>query len=472
LNGIIQVHLFYTFQTDTVIAMLLAFLSAAVRVLFISCTFCVGQNDWHFGNESFIPSFSFQTIVDEARNKVFYDALKCTVRPNQSYVLDVGSGMGLISMMAGTLNARKVYAVEQHDAMSNLSAKLIALNNLSSKVHVINKESYDLSVGMDGYNHKADIVVSDTLDPWILGEGFLDILGALRSQDLISSDAVVIPSRGTLYGQLVYRNYAPIMSEYASISGFDFSAVEQYLPGYYFAENAKAHISDYLSEPIPLFEFDFQSYELGKDAYVSKHIPFSQNGTANAIMFYFDLCADPKCQFNLTNAPGSDTYWTQMIRFLDFNLDAVVGSSYHFIGTHILNQYVFAYGDKSERIVRVQSFCAFPVVLRTFRRLFSTVGGTSVSVSASATATASSTSNPSGSIHTPMDIGCNVTDEKQCWSLFDLQEFADYNYWVGSVGQTIVALVNNPSSQQQFMVPYTIAEGDSGDRVGEFNVTC
>jgi hypothetical protein len=32
--------------------------------------------------------------------------------------------------------------------------------------------------------------------------------------------------------------------------------------------------------------------------------------------------------------------------------------------------------------------------------------------------------------------------------------------------------VNNPSSQQQFMVPYTIAEGDSGDRVGEFNVTC
>jgi type II protein arginine methyltransferase len=78
----------------------------------------------------------------------YHEAIRKAVR-NTTHVLDIGTGTGLLSMMAAKAGAASVTACELHTLMFTVAQQVVALNKLSDKIKIINKHSHDLLIGED-----------------------------------------------------------------------------------------------------------------------------------------------------------------------------------------------------------------------------------------------------------------------------------------------------------------------------------
>jgi predicted RNA methylase len=170
-------------------------LSSLSGHFFVSCVlFCVLLNSSHAWKQwsntevvpsdidgTVVPTYHFDMIRDTARNTAFYKALKQVIRPNVSNVLDLGSGSGLLAMMAVQAGARSVTAIERNDALYDLSTRIFKKNQMASHIDVLHGESFDLvPEDIDAKNLPIHVLVAEVLDSWIIGEGFVSSLADLK----------------------------------------------------------------------------------------------------------------------------------------------------------------------------------------------------------------------------------------------------------------------------------------------------
>ncbi len=141
------------------------------------------------------PSWHASMINDNDRNNFYLSALKSVIKTSSS-VFEIGTGSGLLSIMAANLGAREINTCEINSIMANTAIKIIADNNLSEKINVIPKKSNDIKVGED-INKPADVLVSEILSSDLLAEGVLQSLEDAK-QRLISKNAKIIPEYGNI----------------------------------------------------------------------------------------------------------------------------------------------------------------------------------------------------------------------------------------------------------------------------------
>lgn len=60
------------------------------------------------------------------------------------HVLDIGTGTGLLSMMAAKLGAERVTALEAFQPMAKIAKKIIHENGFSDKITVVSERSTDV----------------------------------------------------------------------------------------------------------------------------------------------------------------------------------------------------------------------------------------------------------------------------------------------------------------------------------------
>lgn len=167
-------------------------------------------NDWYF-----------PMLHDTRRNEFFWESLKAHVAGK--HVLDVGSGCGLLSLMALRLGAARVTAVESMRDVAALAVENARRNNAGDRIRVVHGRSQDLTLAQEDL---ADVVVSETLGTLLLGEGVLENLADAR-QRLARPEAVMLPGRGAQYVVLVS---SPTLASLcgapnpAQVYGFDLSA--------------------------------------------------------------------------------------------------------------------------------------------------------------------------------------------------------------------------------------------------------
>jgi protein arginine N-methyltransferase 1 len=173
-------------------------------------------------NPEAIFHFHAGLLMDGARTDTYHRAIASIVKPGD-VVLDLGSGTGILSLLACQAGARRVYAVESGD-VAELSRLVSTANGFEDRVVLLHDTSYRVTLP-----EKVDVIVTDTLHTFGLQDGLLGSMIDARQRFLKpggrisprSIQLVVVPVElPDIYRRLEIWSADPL--------GFDFSPLREF----------------------------------------------------------------------------------------------------------------------------------------------------------------------------------------------------------------------------------------------------
>ena len=136
-----------------------------------------------------VPSWHLAMMNDVPRNSLYEEAIRRTV-PGRS-VLDIGTGAGLLAMMAARAGARWVTSCEQAPWIAAKAKEVIAANGLSERIKLVAKHSTNLRIGQD-LEERAEVLVAEIFGTSVINELVLPTVTHAHAQ-LLQPGARVIP---------------------------------------------------------------------------------------------------------------------------------------------------------------------------------------------------------------------------------------------------------------------------------------
>ncbi|KAL5021846.1 hypothetical protein ScPMuIL_001001 [Solemya velum] len=171
-------------------------------------------------------------LHDTERNRKYYEGLRRAVssmrqRGRPVHVLDIGTGTGLLSMMAAKLSADTVTACEAFQPMADCARQIIEQNGFANKIKLIPKRSTDVVVGKGGdMEHRANILVTEVFDTELIGEGAIGTFNHAHKV-LLERDCIVVPSVANMYVQLVKSEF---VSKWNRVQPIRMSGADDIIP--------------------------------------------------------------------------------------------------------------------------------------------------------------------------------------------------------------------------------------------------
>lgn len=177
-----------------------------------------------------VPFWHIPMMNDTRRNDCFERAIRraLAIRGSSAQVLDIGTGSGLLSMMAAREGATNIVTCETVPTIARVAQEIVADNGYGEQIKVIGRSSATLSVGED-IPTKADILISEILSSDLLAEDVLSTFEDARRR-LIAEDAIVIPKAATAIGCLVASETLAAYGHVKMASGFDVSRFNSLAP--------------------------------------------------------------------------------------------------------------------------------------------------------------------------------------------------------------------------------------------------
>jgi type II protein arginine methyltransferase len=258
-----------------------------------------------------IPRWHFEMLNDEQRNEAFERALAKVITAD-SLVLDIGSGTGLLAMMAARAGARETVSCEMVAPLADLAREVVARNGFAGKIRIMGKKSTELSVG-DDMPAKANLLVTETVDCGLLGEGIVPSITHARAH-LLTDDARVIPRSAAVYAMVVESRRLRGLNYVGRCAGFDVGLIQQYKTLNYLPVRLAAFEYAALTEPFEVFRFDFAREPI-RPARKKLAVPVTRDGLCHAVVFWFDMQLDE--EISISNEPGSTTHWEQAVQCLE-----------------------------------------------------------------------------------------------------------------------------------------------------------
>ena len=232
-------------------------------------------------------------LRDSARVQAYSQSLADVVRP-RDVVLDIGTGTGLLAFLASRLGARRVFAVEHGPAIE--LARAVALEGaFGDRVVILEGRSTEIDLP-----ERVDVIVTETLWNFGLGEGLLGAVVDARDRFLVEGGTIV-PRTLELQCSLVdspvlYQDLVNVWDR--PIDGVDFSPLRS------FATN-NVHVAafsqaDLLTEPVSLAKISLLEAREA-DVWAEVTCRVTRSGTAHGIAGWFR--ADLSDRIALSNAP-------------------------------------------------------------------------------------------------------------------------------------------------------------------------
>jgi protein arginine N-methyltransferase 1 len=136
-----------------------------------------------------------EMIADRGRTEAYREALRQTVKPG-SVVLDIGTGTGMMAMMACQFGARRVYAIEPGDVIE-VARELAAANGFADRIEFIQGVSTEVTLP-----ERADVIVSDLRGVMPLFQHIIPSMVDARRR-FLTPGGVLIPRRDTLWASVL-----------------------------------------------------------------------------------------------------------------------------------------------------------------------------------------------------------------------------------------------------------------------------
>ncbi len=245
-----------------------------------------------------VQNWHYWMMNDTARNLPYQEAINHHVTP-QTLVLEIGTGSGLLAMMAAKAGAAQVITCEGQDLIAERARQIIQVNGFQDQIRVINKLSRDLVIS-DDLPELADILITEIFGAWLPSEGALEAINHALSH-LLKPSAKVIPSGANLY--LMPIECLELHQRYwvDQVVGFDLSSFNEFqYPQTAFIGQIDQHVYRALSDPYCFAQLDFchRPMELFEQVI---EIPVLEDGMLHAFCTWFDLLVDDNVM--LTTGP-------------------------------------------------------------------------------------------------------------------------------------------------------------------------
>ena len=254
------------------------------------------------------------------------------------HVLDIGTGTGLLAMMAARGGAAKVTSIEVVPEIAAVARQIVAANGYGDVVTIHNFRRDQLPLELMG--ERADILVSELIDDHLIGDGVLASHRDARRR-LLTPDATIIPWGGKVFAW-------PLQMRLPSPPGINLNHLhlprcQQIVISHpYASDKVQRSPKGYhkqLAAPVHLFDFDWASGDLetlcDDRTTADTYINFSTSGTFNAVALYFTMQMDYEPEHDYSaflDNPG--THWDQPIRFLPSELRVSKGETLKLVARH------------------------------------------------------------------------------------------------------------------------------------------
>ncbi len=293
-----------------------------------------GTNEWVFVDDD---NFDYQQelarsafadmLHDHERNIQYEKAIIKTIKKlsktmKKIHVLDIGTGTGLLSMMAArTFNeitnsscSFRITACEVFQPMAKIAKKCIEKNGLSDHIHVIDKRSTELDLENDLQGDRINVIVAEVFDTELIGEGALRTFSqACKHLTVDNENLRIIPARATIYIQLVestkLQNFHTLKNLSDKNQRINIPNDCRHLAGNTIFDLNINEIKDYirpLSKPIPVFYFNFKYLnEINNftEEKILENIQCDSNGQIDAFIMWWNLDMDEDGEIQLGTTP-------------------------------------------------------------------------------------------------------------------------------------------------------------------------
>lgn len=234
-------------------------------------------------------------ITDDVRMTAYSTALRQSMKPG-SIVLDIGTGTGILALLACQFGAGCVYAIEPDGAIE-VARTLAAANGHTDRIHFCEELSTRVSLPA-----KADVIISDLRGVLPLFQSHLPSIIDARER-FLALGGVMIPQSDALWAAVVDAKelYSELTSVWdANPFRLDLKPARQFVVNSW--RKARVKPEQLLVESRPWVTLN---YETLASADCSGEVTWdvANSGTAHGLCVWFDAQLSQGVSFS--NAPGS-----------------------------------------------------------------------------------------------------------------------------------------------------------------------
>ncbi len=169
-----------------------------------------------------VHSYHRLMLADKPRNDAYLAMINRYAKGRR--ILDIGTGTGLLAMMAVRAGAEHVYACEVNPNKADLARDIIAQNGMADAITVLNAYSLDLDKDRD-LGGGVDAVLSELYTANIIGESLIQAM-AHAQKELTVPGAIFLPPKVSVMGALAECDLGEPIGD---VAGFDLSLLERQL---------------------------------------------------------------------------------------------------------------------------------------------------------------------------------------------------------------------------------------------------
>lgn len=230
---------------------------------------------------------AYECLADYERTENFYNAINELVK-DDSKVIELGTGTGILALFAAKAGAKKVDAFEISFPMAEIARKNVADNNLQEVVTIKTEDVTSMQLGENVY----DVFIAEMISVGLIEEQLVPAFNNVLNQDMLKTTAKSIPCRQDTFVELVNTDFEHFGVKMNTIQ------IEQTWQ--------ESKLQSKISDPILVSSVNFNEAIMSKkpiDPIVDKELEFIANkdGVVNAIR----LTSDSILSDNITSG------WTQ-----------------------------------------------------------------------------------------------------------------------------------------------------------------
>ncbi len=274
--------------------------------------------EWAFCKQ--VPRWHYPLVQDLERNAVYRKALEHLITP-ESIVFEVGTGTGILAMMAARAGAKHVFTCEMYPLVATAARKNIAKNGYSERITVIEKSSYDIELGVD-LPRAPDIFVSEIVDNSVLGEHLLPIMEDAWKR-LFDDKTHILPGIVRVKGALVGGDNWCQNARMSIVDGFDLSAFNQYASSQSTLSVDGQTLDQALSPAELLISFDLTCNQSHPEAEHTIKLTANNSGQLHGLLRWMEL--DFGHNILLDNCPPKKSAWLPTVHYFPQPLDVKQG---------------------------------------------------------------------------------------------------------------------------------------------------